>query len=194
MDTSGDMSGGVSGDGRWMTYDELAKLRGITKASAERLVLRNRWRRQRGNDRTVRVLVPLDSLSGDISPDVSPPASPDISPDTSPDTSELLTGALTALEDAVAALRDQLSTTNARAERAEADRAEERRRADDLRARLMVLNAEVVTARAALEADLDAARRETREARDAVQRLERAEAERKAKGRLRRAWEAWRRD
>ena len=56
---SGDPLGDTSGDGRWLTYDELAKLRGITKASAERLVLRNRWRRQRDNQRVVRILVPL---------------------------------------------------------------------------------------------------------------------------------------
>jgi methyl-accepting chemotaxis protein len=171
-----------------MTYEELAKLRGITKASAERLVFRNRWRRQRGNDRTVRVLVPLDSLSGDTSPDVSAPTSPDASGDMSPDANRVLT----ALEDAVSALRDQLDTTNARAERAEADRAEEHRRAEDLRAQIAALSAEMVVTRAKLEADLDAARAAARDAQDAVRRLERAEAERRARGRLRRAWEAWR--
>jgi outer membrane murein-binding lipoprotein Lpp len=174
----------MSGDGRWLTYEELAKLRGITKASAERLVFRNHWRRQRGNDRTVRVLVPLDSLSGDTSPDESP--------DISPDTTELLAGALTALEDAVGALRSQLDAANARAERAETERGEERRRADDLRSQITVLNAEMTATRAGLERGLEDARRETREARDAVQRLEQEEVERKARGRLRRAWEAWR--
>jgi hypothetical protein len=182
----------MSGDGRWVTYDELAKLRGITKASAERLVFRNRWRRQRGNDRTVRALVPLDSLSGDTSPDVSAPMPPDASPDMSPDARRALSSALTALEDAVSALRDQLDATNARAERAEADRAEEHRRADDLRAQIAALSAEMVVTRAKLEADLDAARAAARDAQDAVRRLERAEAERRARGRLRRAWEAWR--
>ena len=45
----------------------------------------------------------------------------------------------------------QLDTTNARTERAEADRADERQRADDLRAQIDVLNAERVVMRA--EAD-----------------------------------------
>ena len=114
-DTSGGMSGDTSGDGRWLTYDELAKFRRISKASAERLVFRRHWRRQRGNDHITRALVPLDFLSGDASPDTSGEASGDISPDTR----GLLTGALAALEDAVAALREQLEQANRRAEAAE---------------------------------------------------------------------------
>jgi hypothetical protein len=126
VDQSGDASGDPSGDGRWLTYAELATLRGISKASAERLVFRRHWRRQRGNDHSVRALVPLEFLSGDPSPDASGDGSPDISPDTS----ALLTGALSALEDAVTGLREQLDVANARSERAEADRADERRRAE----------------------------------------------------------------
>ena len=140
-DTSGDISGDMSGDGRWMTYDELAKLRGIARASAERLVLRNRWRRQRGNDRTVRILVPTNGLSGDMSDDVSG--------DVSADTGLLLSGALSALEDAVSALREQLDASNARAERAEADRADERMRADRLSAQVEALSIEVMRGDAA---------------------------------------------
>ena len=63
-DATGDATGGVSGDGRWMTYTELARVRGISKSSAERLVFRNHWRRQRGNNGVTRALVPLDSLTG----------------------------------------------------------------------------------------------------------------------------------
>jgi hypothetical protein len=33
-DRSGDASADVSGDGRWLTYDELAKIRGISRPSA----------------------------------------------------------------------------------------------------------------------------------------------------------------
>ena len=36
------------GEGRWLTYRQIADLRGISKASAERLVRRHRWRRQEG--------------------------------------------------------------------------------------------------------------------------------------------------
>ena len=39
---SGDTSSDVSGDGRWLTYDELAKIRGISKPSAERVHGRTR--------------------------------------------------------------------------------------------------------------------------------------------------------
>ena len=48
------------GDGRRrMTYAELAVVRGISAASAERLVRRRHWVRQLGNDGIVRVFVPL---------------------------------------------------------------------------------------------------------------------------------------
>ena len=51
------------GDGaRRMTYAELATVRGISAASARRLVLRHRWPRQTGNDGVVRVTVPLTAL------------------------------------------------------------------------------------------------------------------------------------
>lgn len=54
--------------GSWVTYDELARRRGITRLSAERMVQRKGWRRQRGNDKTARVLVPEDELPPDIPP------------------------------------------------------------------------------------------------------------------------------
>jgi hypothetical protein len=42
----------------WMTYAELAKSRGISRRSAERLAQRHRWPRRPGNDGTARVGVP----------------------------------------------------------------------------------------------------------------------------------------
>ena len=65
-------------DFRWLTYAELAAMRGISRTSAERLVLRRRWRKQKGNDGAVRVSVPATFLT---SPDASPDTSPDLSPD-----------------------------------------------------------------------------------------------------------------
>jgi hypothetical protein len=52
-------------NGRWLTYSELAAVRGINRASAVKLVQRERWPRSSGNDRqrTVRVLVPEDWLT-----------------------------------------------------------------------------------------------------------------------------------
>ena len=41
---------GISEDGRWLSYTELADLRGISKASATRMSFRHKWRRQAGND------------------------------------------------------------------------------------------------------------------------------------------------
>ena len=42
-----------------MTYGALAKIRGITRPSAERLARRMKWSRLGGNDGFARVLVPL---------------------------------------------------------------------------------------------------------------------------------------
>ncbi len=54
-----------TGNGRWLTYGELAAIRGINRASAVKLVQRERWPRSSGNDRSrvVRVLVPEDWLT-----------------------------------------------------------------------------------------------------------------------------------
>jgi hypothetical protein len=50
----------VDNEGRWLTYGELATIRGTKRASAVKLAQRERWPRRAGNDRsqTVRVLVP----------------------------------------------------------------------------------------------------------------------------------------
>ena len=61
------------GDGaRWMTFSELAKVRGISKLSAARLVRRHGWRRQQDNQGHVIALVP----SIWVNPADNPPASP----------------------------------------------------------------------------------------------------------------------
>ena len=49
-------------DGRWLSYDELGKIRGIGRPSAVKLAQREKWPRRLGNDRTARVLVPLEWL------------------------------------------------------------------------------------------------------------------------------------
>ena len=68
----------------------------------------------------------------------------------------------------------QLADASARAERAEASIAGERQRTDALRERL------------------DLARAETQAAQNAAEELRQAEAGRKARGRMRRAWDGWR--
>jgi hypothetical protein len=47
-------------DGRWMTHAELAQARGISTASAIKLALRHRWRKQKDNRGTLRCLVPME--------------------------------------------------------------------------------------------------------------------------------------
>jgi hypothetical protein len=51
-----------AGTGRWLTYDEIAVLRGIKRIGAVRLVQRYKWRRMEGNDGKARVLVPASAL------------------------------------------------------------------------------------------------------------------------------------
>jgi hypothetical protein len=52
-------------NGRWLTYSELATIRGINRASAVKLVQRERWPRSTGNDRSrvAKVLVPEEWLT-----------------------------------------------------------------------------------------------------------------------------------
>ena len=59
-DAGNDDRGDVGDDFRWLSYGELGQARGISTASAIRLAFRRQWRRQDGNDGTVRVAVPVD--------------------------------------------------------------------------------------------------------------------------------------
>src|ERR1700690_3907768 len=59
-DAGNDYRDDVGDDLRWLSYDELGQARGISTASAIRLAFRRKWRRQDGNDGTVRVAVPVD--------------------------------------------------------------------------------------------------------------------------------------
>ena len=69
-------------EGRWLTYGELAAIRGVKRASAVKLAKREHWQRQAGNDRsqTVRVLVPAEWLvsarDGAADPEAPPLAAP----------------------------------------------------------------------------------------------------------------------
>ena len=47
--------------GRWMSYAQLAEIRGISKKAAQRLTLRHQWRRQPANDGGVLIWVPDDA-------------------------------------------------------------------------------------------------------------------------------------
>jgi hypothetical protein len=96
-----------------MTYAEIARLRGISKASAERLVFRRHWRRQQGNDRTLRVLVPPEFLSGDASGDMSGDTPANQSRKLPDDAQgDAWASALANLEKVAAVLREQLVQAN----------------------------------------------------------------------------------
>ena len=49
-----------AGDGAWLTYDQIAASRRITRRAAVRMTQRHRLRRQPGNDGLIRVWVPHD--------------------------------------------------------------------------------------------------------------------------------------
>jgi len=108
----GDKGDDVAGDIRWLTYREIGEIRGISAASATRLVIRRKWRRQAGNDGTVRVAVPTEEAQrqGDKPRD----SHGDIS------------RTIRALETAVSTLGKQLDAERGRADKAEAALASER--------------------------------------------------------------------
>ena len=126
--------------GVWLTYAELAKARGIDRASAAKLVLRRKWRRQKDNQGVLRILVPGDwaDPSGDKSPDDTMDSPPDISQ------------AISALEQAVAAASEREKQVRAErdAERARADAAERER--EEARIRAAAAEAEAKGLREAL--------------------------------------------
>jgi hypothetical protein len=63
MDNDTDKSAELSDeDGRWLSYDQLARLRRIDKPSAVKLATRHRWRRRKGNTGQMQVCVPLGVL------------------------------------------------------------------------------------------------------------------------------------
>jgi chromosome segregation ATPase len=144
--------------GRWMTLAEIAAIRGISEASASRLVRRNKWRRQPDNRGVVRTLVPPGwEMWSDRTPDVQSALD-------SPDSPDQISHAISVLHEAVAALREQLERAEAgrEAERARADAAEQARaahrlEADALRERLQGLLSQLATAEAEAKAANDRA-------------------------------------
>ena len=193
--------GDDAGTGRWMSYDELAAVRGIKRIGAVRLVQRHKWRRQAGNDGLARILVPHDALqpvprtaarigapfndAGTAAPDVAG--------------SDAGNAAGTGIETVLAALREAHGSELARlteavtAERTRADAL--RDRVDKLTGRLAEAEAEgnaLTIETAELTAQVKAAKAEAREAQDAAEELRQAAAARRGRGRLVRLRAAWR--
>ena len=171
-------------DGRWMTYEELAEVRGIDRHSARRLASRLKWQRQKDNQQIVRVYVPISRAEPDRRHRDMPADNP-----------QDISGAISVLEAAIAAVRERseadqgtiavlrkdFEQANGRADRAEAGRDAERSRADELRGRLDDLGGKLTGAQTELAA-----------AQDQVEALTQAEAERRARGLLARLRAAWR--
>lgn len=144
-------------DTRWLSYDELAKLRGIDKDSAVRLVRRKRWPKREGNAGAVRIAVPGSVLA---SPQISPrtkPLAPAVPPDISPDNNR----AIKALEDEAATLREALERERESVEHARLAEEQERDRANRAEAE----RAAALVRAAALEGELAGLREALAEAR-----------------------------
>jgi hypothetical protein len=169
----------------WLSYPELARLRGINLTSAFRLAKRHGWRRQKGNDGKLRVLVPaLDrTIDLDKSGDqgrTTPGKDNDLAQVVAAIRSDMME-VVKPLQDAIAVLEVQLTEANARADRAEADRRQAEQAAVGERARAEVLRDE-----------RDKAKEAARIVTDALDVAKRADEARRGKGRLRRAWDGWR--
>jgi hypothetical protein len=172
-------------NGAWMTKAELALVRGISVASAYRLIRRQGWRRQPGNDGKVRVLVPTDWAAAH---DPDPTAIPEDIPTDRPSDGERLVLLLEAANVRADEANKRASDALALADRTLAQLADAGTRADVAGKRADRAEARAVQA----EQARDQARDAHQGTLQALRRMEAAEAERKARGRLRRAWQAWR--
>jgi hypothetical protein len=122
-----------SGEGRWVTYDELGRIRGIGRESAGKLAQRKRWRRIPGNDGVARVCVPPDWLTPAKEP------SGEHSPGHSREPSPKFVLVLSKLHEAITSVTRALERSEARADAAVT-------RADGLRDAITVLEAKLATA------------------------------------------------
>lgn len=112
-DDRGDVPGDTGDGTRWMSYAELAKLRGISKASATRLAFRRGWPRQSGNDGMARVAVPLTALRPDTDATHDEPS--DITGDIPHDDMGVNPNVIKALEAHVDSLRGRLAAADGEA-------------------------------------------------------------------------------
>jgi hypothetical protein len=150
-----------------MTYAELGRVRGISTASATRLAFRRKWQRQRGNDGTARVAVPVSEARRQIERAHDDRDGGVMSPALSArwrQRSPLLASAPQQMLQPLRLLREQLTA-------AEQGRDAERSRADALRDKIEGLQAQVATA----EAEAETARTAAREATQTAATLRKAE-------------------
>ena len=180
-----------TGDGSWMTYGQLAEARQIGRRAAVRLAQRHRLRRQPGNDGSVRVWVPADmAVSSAFRP--FPPASPPATVPASPEVADVRPDASADAPQALGVLEAALRAADARADAAQALVDRLVAELADARADAGVRLDRVIGDLAAAEARARDAEQAARIALGTVESLQRADEARKARGRLRRAWDGWR--
>jgi hypothetical protein len=189
-------------DGRWLTYTELARERGISRTSAVRLVRRQRWRRQMGNDGEARVYVLSEHLPGGEPPVMTPVTTTAAGPAAGTAFETALTAIEAAHASEVAALRAQVDTSEQARIAAEQQLRGALELADRSLAQLADATAQIVQAEGRAdaaqqranraEARADAAEEAVRKAQDAAEALRQSEEARKARGLLARLKAVWR--
>lgn len=114
-----DITPGARDDARRLTYAELAAVRGISRASAERLVRRKRWPRQVGNDGVVRVTIPQDETAPDKPGNGADRHPEHPAPDSSLSASAATPDIMGVIREVMAPLTEQLARERERVDRAE---------------------------------------------------------------------------
>jgi hypothetical protein len=190
------MAGGMDGDtaGRWLSYAELAEVRGTDKHSALKLALRKRWPRRKGNHGTMQVCVPPEWLSEWTrkSDGMPPGTASDMASPTAPIRADGVDigGIIGAFETATALLTKRAEAAESRADAMQQARDEANKRADvavaladrtlaqltDANARVdqtLALLAEATTRPDRFRDERDQARTDAQEARQAADQLRR---------------------
>jgi hypothetical protein len=177
----------MDAEGRWLTYGELATIRGTKRASAIKLAQRERWPRQAGNDRsqTVRVLVPGEWL---VSARDRPVEAQDAGASSHRGMPGGFAKALEAANRRADEANQRADVAMALADRTLGQLAEATERIEQADARADRFERNLAAALSVA----DMARAAARQAEQQAEALRQAEAARKARGHLRRVWEAWR--
>ena len=187
-----------SDDGQWLTKRELARVRGVALASAERLIRRHQWRRQQDNQGRALVLVPPDFLvphdsdRTDVTPDDRSDTRPDDREGDRPDDRGDISYEINAFERAMMVLTEakdeEIAALQALADQALAQTADARAGRD--RAEARADKAEGALADERVRADQ--VRAQVDELRAQLAELRADDVARKAMSRWRRAWDGWR--
>jgi len=131
---------------RWVSYAELAELRGISKRSAARMAFRHGWARQKGNDGSARVAVPM----ADLEPKAAA-TDGTMDGEASGTIDGAIPGAGNGISKAISVLEAAVTELRERAERDEAEIERERARADAAEAELRTAREKVAAADAKAE-------------------------------------------